>query len=452
MQCKQENGSPFTLQWPPATIPAFLGGGAFLPQWPAPMQTKPPQPSSESTGRLVGHGQRSVLLLGLLLFALLIALGVCVAALSWYLQAPESNALNALGSAGQAGTVRPHHPRLPHFQPTKPASSAESIPLADTSEEPASDEDGFGESEQNGWPGAAAGASAAGAANHTHSPSDEEALLQFFLRFNSTRSPAGGAGRLQPDPLDGEFVEHRTMGSEEMSDEQPAGDLFGRFALPTPSVGGGESGELSDESLLSRPAEAEIDRSNYPGNGRGEHAELAARAKLDGLLPLRRFCGAARVGCEPRALVDCGSKFVVLARAQLLAPNASEPPAALGDAVNSVDPLPQLHQVYTLQVQRVLRRSPLLSVGLRRSQLHVQLSMLPTPGEPADQPTDSTLCAGRPVQLQPDRLYLLSGRVSGLHAVSRNCDLRLDWDADLRPAQQAQLLQALSEKGSADYC
>ena len=444
MQNKTNSDTPFTISWPPTSIPAFLNSGnsnSLLSQWSKtskPMQSKP---SSTSDIKIV-YNQRSVCFLGALLLLLLIALGVCLTSLIWYLQTPLEPQLT-LGSAVELSSANGRRfqdgsnsldGRFPSTISSTSFTALDGLNSNEHIGDESSDEEGFGETPNHGLN------------SFQPNSTEDESLIDFFRRFNSTLRPSEEPNNNRPDPLDGEFVEHRTMASEEMDEMPPESSDRPSDFIDSIEFSNNSKPAISTVKVADQPAAPELSPVARRFN------EIAVKARFQNI-PLKRFCPGDEVGCgQSSQLMDCSSKFVVLTKVQASTNLTETSPSLSGHSTNG-----QFQNFYSLHVQRVIRRSPLMSVGLRRSQLLVQLNLLPASENSLDATSKSSrnTCAGHPIPLQPDRVYLISGSVSGLNAISRNCDLRLDWETDLTESERGRLLQALSpgdRDNQLDFC
>jgi hypothetical protein len=425
------SGSPFTIGWPSTAIPTFLvgnhGGSSLLPQWTQkPMQVKP----SINPRSSIRTSRTCLLLLATLLLLLLIAMGACLANLLWLISINDPiDPVTPLYTANNVVKASGHNPTIsglpisttttvkavvtkatPSFtEVTTDLPSSTESDLTSDSKDSSSDDDGFGE-----LTGSVNGDMSS---NGPASSSEDESLIDFFRRFNSTlneSTPVRNASSV-PDSLGGEFVEHRPMSNEELE------EMSSEFA--DSSV---ERDESDRESSTVSTVGSEVIPSDPIANRPQPRFESIA---------MNRFCSIGGIACA--ALEQCASRFIVLASVR---PNSSE------STHNSSRTM--IEQTYTIHVQQAIRRSPLLSVALRRSQLHVQLDLSSANDNDMIFSTGQCSASGHQALLEPGRTYLISGRVSGLHAISQNCDLRIDWNHDLSESQQQRLLQQLSSNPS----
>lgn len=464
------SGSPFTIAWPSTAIPTFLAtshGNTLLPTWNAePMQSKTNDCSTSDPVTWMRTSRACLLLLATLLLLLLIAMGACLANLLWLVSAPNNPTVDQLSppfvfsnSIDLPTTVR--HPIRPNVISNRPSTTtvpsstsiATNIDQVSPSSDPESnDEDGFGESIapiNTNESSTFAQSNSSSPSSASSSSSEDESLIDFFRRFNSTTNDSNGVSARNRssstvDPLNGEFVDHRTMSNDEL--EEMSSEFFDH---PPELESSNDSGDLlsfgesppasSSSSVSSSPAIDSTGSSNGATQNVSNHfKEDAARAEF-GSIPLNRFCSSSGSACAH--LENCSSKFIILATVQSNLNGSSNRPSAS-----------KVEQTYTIHVQQAIRRSPLLSVALRRSQLHVQLDL--TAATDNDLHFTSDRCSSASAMLQPGRTYLISGRVSGLHAISQNCDLRIDWDRDVSDSQRQRLTQLLSHSRTPpiEYC
>lgn len=344
-------------------------------------------------------------------------------------------------SAGHpASPVNERFKPVNHYQ-QPPARTTSTTPASTTAEavESANDDDGFGETSSD------APALSNSNAQPPTADKDDERLINYYKNFKNELDRDRSNKIRHEEKLDGEFVEHHTV-SDVPDDESDTRELL----LP-------ESGTNNNDSPRNEPPANPIAGSteDYP---RTESLYLP-----DPLASLRtrQFCNpnAYRMGASLRntsyecrsnpnpALISsyfCNDKFVIVAKINALRETA------IGQAAGPNER--QLLSKYDVHIERILKRSPFLSVAFKKQGLTTNITLDIGLLSEELQTSGTTTCFGQPLELKPGQTWLLSGKISGLSAVSNNCDLQIDWLNDLDDEQRNQLVNWSASRTTFAHC
>lgn len=341
------------------------------------------------------------------------------------------------------------HPVSPvneRFKPMnqQPPARTSTTPASATSEatESTNDDDGFGETG-----GDAPAATNPNAQPPTPDAKDDERLINYYNKNFKNELDRDRSNKIRhEEKLDGEFVEHHTV-SDVPDDESETREL-------SPEIAPGTNNESPTGSANDPPMKPMAPTEDY---SRAENLYLPEPLAS---LRTKQFCNpSAYLGAPLRnasyecrsspnpALISsyfCNDKFVIVAKINALRETA------VGQATGPNER--QLLSKYDVHIERILKRSPFLSVAFKKQGLTTNITLDLSVLSEELQTSGTTSCFGQPLELRTGQTYLLSGKISGLSAISNNCDLQVDWLNDLDDEQRNQLVNWSASRTTFAHC
>ena len=343
-----------------------------------------------------------------------------------------------------------HEPSKPVNQrlPARTTSTPQSTSVEPV--ESANDDDGFGETAGDSQP----------PSNTQQQPpavdKDDERLIDYYKNFKNELDRNRSNKIRHEEKLDGEFVEHHTL-SDVPDDEADARELPVQPLQPPPN-----SNDNNNDN--SNHNNENGGRPNEPTSSFGDDRSRTENLYLpEPLASLRakQFCNlrpygypasARNASYDCRSSLDpslissyfCNDKFVIVAKINAVRQTA------VGQAADPTER--QLIGKYDVHIERILKRSPFLSVAFKKQGLTTNITL--DLGRLSDElaTNNAATCLGQPLELRPGQTYLLSGKISGLSAVSNNCDLQVDWLNDLDDEQRDQLVNWSASRTTFSHC
>jgi len=318
---------------------------------------------------------------------------------------------------------------------TLPQSTTQPIETESTNED-----DGFGEKET--------------ADNNSPQPpsSSDEQLINYYknmkhdLDRNRDRNRDRNKMRHE-EKLDGEFIEHHTV--SDLPDDA------GEFLQPEQPVTTSNNNDDQQPNLVATGEYSHNLAQNEPSSVQLNLPESLVNLKA------KQFCNfnshmntfknssyECRSNLDPSLISSyfCNDKFVIVAKINSVKENV----------INEQNDQNEKQSIsrYDVHIERILKRSPFLSVAFKKqgltTNITINLSMLADKFRNPDK--NPFTCLDRPLELEVGHYYLLSGHVSGLSAVSGNCDLQLEWFNDLNEDQRNQLINWSTSRATFSHC
>lgn len=346
--------------------------------------------------------------------------------------------------AHSSSSLDQQHHKSPanHYKPDQTTNSTPQSPTVETVES-ANDEDGFGET--------ASGDTAPAGAQQPPVDKDDERLIDYYKNFKNELDRNRSNKIRHEEKLDGEFVDHHLV-SDVPDDEGDTRELQRNNddqnenqngASNTPNEPPSPIAEdysraeslYLPERLVSLQARQFCNLNAHQSEA---HRELAA---LSHRTPLRNASYECQSKLNPNLISSyfCNDKFVIVAKID------ARRETTVGQSTEPTER--QLISKYDVHIERILKRSPFLSVAFKKQGLTTNITL--DLGRLAN---GATTCFGQPLQLRLGQTYLLSGKISGLSAVSSNCDLQLDWTNDLDDEQRNQLMNWSASRTAFSHC
>lgn len=343
-------------------------------------------------------------------------------------------------------------------QPTSTTRST-TTPQSTTAEtEASSDEDGFGEKENdnhftNSQPNSNN--------NNEQLPpvnKDDEQLINFYKNFKNELDRNRANKVHHEEKLDGEFVEHHTLADTADDDDSFNGELS------QPNLQFSQNGN-NDLPISSPPTQNpnrnEANLMSTENYSNMQQHDLNLPESLSNLRA-KQFCnlnqysmrsttGNSSYDCKSdlnQNLISsyfCNDKFVIVAKINAL----KETTITQQDANER-----QLISKYDTHIERILKRSPFLSVAFKKQGLttNITINLSVLEDELRDLESNTITCLGQRLELKLGQTYLISGRIFGLNAVSTNCDVILEWFNDLDEDQRNSLINWSASRTAFSHC
>lgn len=398
---------------------------------------------SAATGKPIENGKKKLFVLLVLLLLLITSLAASlILAFLWFnaIQTEFAHESIKVNAANQAAFDSPdglqspnnHHHQINHHKlnhpinthlnhhsnnqinlnsrsPTSTTRSTSTTPQSTTAieTEPTNEDDGFGESD-NGPP------------NAQPPSSSDEHLINYYKNMKNELDRHRPNKIRHEEKLDGDFVEHHTI--SDVPDDGP-GELT--VLQPEQPATSSSSGNQNEPNLMLTEDYSHA-QSTLEQNPLLPEQLSALRAK--------QFCNLNAYFATPKnssyecrsnlnpgriSSYFCNDKFVIVAKINALRETVINEQSDLNER--------QLISKYDVHIERILKRSPFISVAFKKQGLttNVTIDLAVLADELRNSESKTLTCLGQRLELKMGQTYLLSGHIHGLSAVSDNCDLQL---------------------------